>query len=142
VPSSAVQDKEAYSYLPEVAYKPSSGKGQILSLSVSNPRKTSMVNALRAPKGFQFLVAEIKVKNLSKAPVTVDPDVFEIQDSDHVPYLPNPELLSADCPQAPIGPGASGGFTAAFLVPADASLVALVAHEPGDGLISSPLNPK
>ena len=136
------ENTEAYSYLPEIAYKPSMGRGAILGVSISNPRKTSVVNTLRAPKGFQFLVAEIQAKNLSKAPISIEPDMFEIQDSDKVPYLPNPELISADFPQAPIAPQKAGKFTAAFLVPADASLVALVAREPGDGLISSPLNPK
>jgi hypothetical protein len=132
-------DQELYSFLPEVDYKSSAGKGHILSLKVGHPRKTSLVNALRAPKGFQFLVAEIRAGNLSQEPISLDPDMFEVQDSDHVPYLVNPELLSADFPQAPIAPGEAGTFIAAFLVPSDASLQALVAREPGDGLISSPL---
>lgn len=136
------EDQNLYSFLPEVTYKASSGKGKILLVDISNIRKTSMVNDLRAPKGFQFLVAEIHARNVSKNPFTLDPDMFEIQDVDHVPYLVNPELLSADFPQTPIAPGQSGNFTASFLVPADASLVSLVAREPGDGLIASPLNPQ
>jgi hypothetical protein len=138
----ADSDQDSYSFLPEVSYKASSGKGKVLSVSISNPRKTSMVNDLRAPKGFQFLVTDIRALNISSAPFTLDPDMFEIQDSDKVPYLVNPELLSADFPQSPIAPGQAGSFTASFLVPADASLVAFVAREPGDGLISSPLRPQ
>lgn len=136
------EDPERYSYLPETKYRASKGRGRLMGITVSRARKTSVVNDLRAPKGFQFLVADISAKNLSKDDFSVDPDMFEIQDSDRVPYLPNPELLSADFPQSPIAPQASGKFTAAFLVPADASLTALVAREPGDGLISSPLNPQ
>jgi hypothetical protein len=136
------EDQAAYSYLPEVAYQPSSAKGPILQIKLSNPRKTSLVNALRAPAGFQFFVAEISATNVGADPIRLDPDMLEIQDSDRVPYLPNPELLSADFPQGPLGSQASARFTAAFLVPADASLVALVAREPGDGLISSPLTPR
>ena len=135
-------DQAAYSYLPEVAYQPSAAKGPVLQVKLANPRKTSLVNALRAPFGFQFFVAEITAGNVGAEAIRLEPDMFEIQDSDHVPYLPNPELLSADFPQGPLGSQASARFTAAFLVPADASLVALVAREPGDGLISSPLTPR
>jgi hypothetical protein len=142
VPQSAAPDEAQYSYLPEFDYKSSSGKGKILGITLNNPRKNSVVNELRAPKGYQFLVADIAAKNLSHDPISLDPDMFEIQDSDHIPYLPNPELLSADFPQAPIQPQKTGSFTVAFLVPADASLVSFVAREPGDGLISSPLNPR
>jgi hypothetical protein len=135
-------DTASYSYLPDVTYQSSSGKGQRLALAVSNPRKTSAVNQLRAPKGFQFLVAEIRIENLGSTNMAVEPDMFEVQDSEQVIYLPNPELLSANFPASGLAPSGSAGFTAAFLVPADASLSALLAHEPGDGLIRSPLNPR
>jgi hypothetical protein len=141
VPTGA-SDQEQFSYLPEVDYKTSSGKGKVLSVHLMNPRKVSVVNELRAPKGFQFLVAQIQVGNISKSPYQLDPGIFEIQDSDHVPYLLNPELLSSDFPQAPLDPGKSAMFTASFLVPADASLSSLASHEPGDGLVFSPLNPE
>jgi hypothetical protein len=136
------EDAENFSYLPEVAYKASNANGQLMSVEIRNPRKSSVVNDLRAPKGFQFFVAEITVKNLSNAPLKLDGDMFEIQDSDHVPYLPNPELLGANFPSAPLASSSQADFMAAFLVPADTNLSALVAREPGDGLISSPLNPQ
>jgi hypothetical protein len=121
----------AYSFLPDKVFSPSASKGKGFSVNVVAPRKSSMVNGLRAPKGFQFFVAELLVDNFGSQPLSLDPDAFEVRDSEALGYPGAPELLGATFPRQPMPGGAKANFQVAFLVPADVSLVALVTTEPG-----------
>ena len=47
--------EDNYSFLPDVSFKASKAKAKGLAVDVNGVRKTSVVNSLRAPKGFQFL---------------------------------------------------------------------------------------
>jgi hypothetical protein len=133
-------DEDQYSYLPDQAFKPSSAKSGGISVEVLNPRKSSVVNDLRAPKDFQFLVAELRVKNLGKKPLNLDPDAFEVRDDQDLRYLANPELLSSSFPQQPMDPGEKASFQIAFLVPADAPLSSLATtSQAGESPLLSPL---
>ncbi len=133
-------DEASFSYLPDVVYRPSSSnQGQSMSLRVSSPRKTSAIGQLRAPSGFQFFTADVEVSNGGSQGLLLEADLFEVRDADHVPYLPNTELLAASFPSR-LAAGSQASFHAAFLVPANAHLTALLAREPGDGLISAPLS--
>ncbi len=131
-----------YSFLPDVTFLPAASKGARLSIEISGPRKTSTVNELRAPKGFQFFVAEIRASNLGDAEIPFQPDMFEIRDSEQVAYLPNPELLGQGFPARALAAGASASFMTATLVPDDAALALLAALEPGGAVLTLPLAPK
>lgn len=133
--------EDAYSFLPDVVYRPSAAKGAGLSVEVHNPRKTSTVNDLRAPKGFQFFVAELRTSNGGETAIPFEQDMFEIRDAEQVVYLPNPELLGQGFPAA-LAPGGKANFMTAYLVPADAGLSSLVTTEPGGALLTSPLTPR
>ena len=79
--------------------------------------------------------------NLAKAALSLDPDTFEVRDSEDMRYLANPELLSATFPQQPMPGGSQASFEIAFLVPADASLASLATLQPGGAPLISTLNP-
>ena len=130
-----------YSFLPDVSFSPSASKGKGISVNVVAPRKSAMVNGLRAPKGYQFLVAELLVSNFGSESLALDPEAFEVRDKEDISYLVNPELLGAGFPRQPLPGGAQASFQIAFLVPADATLVSLVTTEPDGAEQISALHP-
>lgn len=128
-PDPAVPDPQRFSYAPDVAFAESGIRGQSLDLQLSSPRKTSTVNGLRAPKGFQFFTAKLRILNQGAQPVVLRVDDLEIHDAEGVGYLANPELVMGALPEPSLTAGAEAQVELSFLVSDSVPLKELAVQE-------------
>jgi len=92
-----------------------------LDVQLTHARKTMVGGAYRAPEGFWFFTADVKVENKSNAAVNVAPLNFELHDGEGARSMGLPEW-SSGLPEGPLLPGASASGTLSFLVYDDVEL--------------------
>ena len=125
----AQTDAERFSYAPDVAFAESGVRGVALDIQLSNPRKTASVDGFRAPKGFQFFTAKVRVSNQGSQPVVLKVDDLEIHDADGLHYLANPELVVGEWPSPSLAAGAEVQAEMSFLVPESSPLKEMAVQE-------------
>ncbi len=118
-----------FSYAPDVAFTESGVRGHSLDLQLTQPRKTSSVDGFRAPQGFQFFTAKLRMGNQGAQPVAVRVDDLEVHDADGVRYLVNPELVVGAWPAPALAPKAEALVEVSFLVPESSPLKELAVQE-------------
>lgn len=118
---------------PDRPYADSGASGARWDLEMLQPRSTQALQGFRAPQGFSFFTARLRVRNRSAQPQALDLGAFEVRDSGGAVYLANPEL-SGPLP-GQMGPGQQAEAGISFLVSDASPLSALALRDEGAAVL-------